>query len=96
MLAHQIGHALGMKHDFIKEGTTRHMRYDSSGNRCTGMNGLMDDGPKSRRDKFTKCSREDFASWYRRVVQRYGTFCLTCGNLFKPSLPIYLIRIVNS
>ena len=79
VLAHEIGHALGMYHDFGNGGTSD-IKYDSSGNRCTGINGLMDYGSRSRVDKFTTCSKEDFASWYRRVVQTYGSFCLTCSK----------------
>lgn len=80
ILAHEIGHALGMLHDFGKLGTTV-TRYDNSGVRCTGINGLMDYGARTRVNKFSSCSREDFASWYRRVMQAYGSFCLTCSKL---------------
>ena len=36
-MAHEIGHALGMPHDFINEKP----RFDSKGQNCTAMNGIM-------------------------------------------------------
>lgn len=79
VLAHEMGHALGMYHDFGSGGTSD-IKYDSNGNACTRINGLMDYGSRSRVDKFTTCSREDFAAWYTRVMGTYGSFCLTCGE----------------
>ena len=80
VLAHEVGHALGMYHDFGSGGTSD-IKYDSNGNRCTGINGLMDYGARSSVDKFTTCSREDFVRWYQRVINTYGEFCLACGKM---------------
>ena len=81
VLAHEVGHALGMYHDFGSGGTSD-IRYDGQGNSCTGINGLMDYGSRSSVDKFSTCSKEDFAAWYNQVLQTYGSFCLplTCGK----------------
>ena len=79
VLAHEVGHALGMQHDFGSGGTSD-VRYDSQGNRCTGINGLMDYGARSSVDKFSSCSKEDFRTWYNQVVQTYGSFCLACSK----------------
>ena len=79
VLAHELGHALGMQHDFKKDVT----RYDSKGNRCTGVNGMMDYVTRRSVNKFTTCSREDFAAWYQRVVGTYGSFCLSCNGRFS-------------
>ena len=79
VLAHEIGHALGMPHD-VGNGGPSDTKYDSSGNVCTGINGVMDYGSRSSVNKWTTCSREDFSSWYTTVVSTYGSFCLTCGG----------------
>jgi hypothetical protein len=55
-LAHELGHNLGMNHDFGNSPSD--YRYDSQGRLCTGINGVMD---YAARDKWTTCSYEDFA-----------------------------------
>ena len=87
VLAHEIGHALGMYHDFGNGGTSD-IKYDSQGNRCTGLNGLMDYGARRNVNKFSTCSREDFAAWYQRVVGTYGSFCLSCSGIFLFYIPL--------
>ena len=68
-----------MSHDF-GNGGTNDIRYDSQGNRCTGINGVMDYGARNALDKWTTCSKEDFTAFYNRMIQTYGSFCLTCGE----------------
>ena len=75
MLAHEIGHAIGMKHDFGSDGRND-IRYDKHGKPCTNKDGVMDYGDKALLNKFTSCSKQDFASWHRKVVNAFGAFCL--------------------
>ena len=78
VFAHELGHALGIEHDFID--STRDDRFDKNGVKCTGINGLMDYGARSSVNKFTTCSKEDFRDYYNHVLDTYKSFCLSCGK----------------
>ena len=81
-LAHEMAHALGMNHDF-GPGGLNDKKYDSLGNLCTGINGVLDYRTRSKVDKFSTCSKEEFARWYNRVITTYGSFCLGSSTCSK-------------
>ena len=63
-VAHEIGHALGMDHDFTA---------DANGNDCSGQGGVMD--YKSVRDKWTSCSQAGLDSYMQQ-----GGNCIQCSG----------------
>lgn len=66
-VAHEIGHNMNMRHDFIK--TPGGVRLDSKGKSCTNIGGIMDYFGTA--DKWTSCSVEDFTA----LANQQG-FCL--------------------
>ena len=80
-LAHEIGHALGLMHDFGRNPSE--VRYDSNHTPCTDIFSLLDyyHDVNQFRIKFSTCSKEDFRDYYQALVGRYGSYCLTCGKL---------------
>ena len=73
VIAHEIGHNLGMYHDFGASTSTH--RYDSNGNDCTGIGGYMD--YVSNPNKWSTCSVEDYTTYYNRV----NPWCLEACKL---------------
>jgi hypothetical protein len=61
-LAHEIGHLLGMDHDFVKSHPYI-KRYDTNHKPCSGINGIMD-YTNNIKSLWSTCSVEDLKNYY--------------------------------
>lgn len=68
-MAHELGHNMGMDHDFIDDPENK--RTDSKGNPCSGVGGVMD--YYGQVDKWSTCSVEDITKY----IASQSPFCLT-------------------
>lgn len=74
-MCHELGHNLGMNHDFVDPFTyPKAILRDSKGNSCTDVNGVMDYGGNP--SQWTSCSVEYFTQHYNNMVTANGKFCL--------------------
>jgi hypothetical protein len=86
-MAHELGHNLGMLHDFIDPYTNpKTVRTDSTGGSCTNVNGVMDYYVTVL--KWSKCSNEKLAEYYQKIVASQGKYCLPTN----PFLGLYFIH----
>ena len=68
-IAHELGHNLGMFHDF-EDDIPEKERFSSESSLCTGIGGYMDYGPLY--NQWSECSVEDFTNYY----SAYPDWCL--------------------
>ena len=68
VVVHEIGHNLGMNHDFDDYGNPR---YSRSGRPCKDVGGYMDYIPEP--NNWSECSVEDFTAYYQSLAP---DFCL--------------------
>ena len=93
-MAHELGHNLGMSHDFIDPiSSPKTIRYDSNGNSCTDHNGVMDYYVVVT--QLTNCSVEAFTDLYNYYLSN-GGFCLELMSATgtRPSNNLILIFVI--
>ena len=82
-MAHELGHNLGMNHDFIDPYTNpKTIFLDSAGNSCTNNGGVMDYFVAV--NKWTTCSVERFTQHYNNVLSRGAGFCMPLNGGSRP------------
>ena len=87
MVAHEIGHNLGMNHDFNGNGNLnpKNPRTARNGQRCTNIGGIMDYSfYADNRNKWSACSVQDLNDYYNSAN---GRFCLATATGNPPSPP---------
>ena len=70
-VAHELGHVLGMQHDFVTVGGTR---KKCQTNKKAGIT-VMNYG-NIPRDVWSACSNQDFKTAYTRIIVGGGGYCL--------------------
>ena len=97
VLAHEIGHLFGIKHDYDGK-KDRFEVIDDKVHSCTKKGGIMDRVDKSRKFddlNWTPCSRLDLQEFYNRII-RESDFCiepLPAEEIQKDSEPTKKVRL---
>ena len=53
-MAHELGHNLGISHDFIKN--VKDPRFDKNGKKCLNVGGIMDYATDNENDVVSECN----------------------------------------
>ena len=81
-MAHEIGHFLGMKHDFVEVGFGPTIPRKHKGKVCTSKSHLMTYNPDlTKMVEWSPCSKADFQAYYLYATS-YLKWCME-GNILK-------------
>ena len=85
-MAHEVGHNLGMKHDFDEA-------HGGQSSTCNQNNHIMSYG--SSKEKWSTCSKADFQARYLQVKSKNWTWCMEgkCYNFLF--INIYLTSMIQ-
>ena len=89
IVAHELGHNLGMRHDFT--GASRQPKYcdlEQSIN-CTGVDGIMDYQDRNR-SRWSCCSKQDFWNFHDSETGN----CLDPDSESNPSMSVTFNQIL--
>ncbi len=91
-LAHELGHNLGMKHDF-KANDPNKPRVDSHGKACTNIGSIMDYAKAKEGDnrQWSTCSVEDMA----KMIEEYPT-CLKVVDSKNPPIELPQLDLTDN
>ncbi len=91
-MAHELGHNLNMKHDFVNEDPTQ-PRVDSQGNPCTNIGSIMDyaKGKEGNKRQWSTCSVEDMAE----MINKYPK-CLKVVDSKNPPIELPQLALTDN
>ncbi len=79
-IAHEIGHNMGLMHDFPKAGPDHGRLCYQTGHSCINLGGIMDYF-QGNSTGWSCCSVNDLRYYYEFIVARDGQFCLEVHSM---------------